>query len=124
MSRKADEIRAKAARLAASTATRPTPTPEVAASSSVDTELRNSVPTETRRRPAPVRTRPVRLTVDVSPAMHADLVRLSADVAAEIGAVRVHGQEILRALLRLWSHDRDLQQRVADVILEGRQERQ
>jgi len=54
---------------------------------------------EAPRAAAPVRVRPVRLTVDVSPADHAALNRWCLDAAAELGTARVAGQEIVRALL-------------------------
>jgi hypothetical protein len=63
-----------------------------------------------------VRTRPVRLTVDVSPADHAALAHLALDAAAQLGLARVHGQEIVRALIHRMLNEPDLQTRVlADI---------
>lgn len=55
-----------------------------------------------------VRVRPVRLTVDVAPADHAALARWCLDAAAELGVARVHGQELIRALLQRALRDAEL----------------
>ncbi len=70
-------------------------------------------------RPAParaVRVRPVRLTVDVSPADHNALARWCLDAAGELGVPRVHGQELVRALLRRALTDRSLRDAVLDDV--------
>ena len=105
---RADDLAAKAARLRARQApTGQAPTPDPAATS-VPQYVSSSVP--------PVRSRPVRLTVDVSPADHAALLRLTVEAAAQLGLTRVHGQEIVRALIARMLTDADLQARVlADV---------
>jgi hypothetical protein len=63
-----------------------------------------------------VRVRPVRLTVDVAPADHAALARWCLDASGELGVARVHGQELIRALLHRVLHDVELRDAVtADV---------
>jgi len=121
---RAEQIRAKAQRLAA----QPTASP-AAGSEEVSTSVGEEVMTPPRdvRRPAasgaPVRTRPVRLSVDVAPNEHTELVRHSLAAAAELGAVRVHGQEIVRALLRRYLSDPGLQAQVLDDIRAERRAR-
>lgn len=124
---RAEQIRAKAQRLAAA-ATQTAPPDEIRASSSK--ELRSSVggeapaaaPAGTGRltTPSPVRTRPVRLSVDIAPNEHTELARLALAAAAELGVVRVHGQEIVRAILRRYLNDPHLQR---DVLADIRDER-
>jgi hypothetical protein len=93
---RADDLAAKAARLRAAQPI----------STSVPTDLSTSVPTEALRseptevRPIPPRVKPVRLTVDVSPADHAALRRLCIDLADELGAAQISGQDVLRGLIR------------------------
>ncbi len=75
--------------------------------------------TRVAHRPAParaVRVRPVRLTVDVSPADHNALARWCLDAAGELGVPRVHGQELVRALLRRALTDRSLREAVLDDV--------
>jgi hypothetical protein len=67
-----------------------------------------------------VRTRPVRLTVDVAPAEHAALGRLALDAAAELGLARIHGQEIVRALIRRLLADPQLRREVLADVAEQR----
>jgi hypothetical protein len=100
---RADEIKAKAARLKEHHATTPP------ASTSVPTDLSTSVPTDVGSLRPVVRSKPVRLTVDISPADHAALGQLALSAAATIGAARVPGQDIMRALLRHYLADPDLQ---------------
>ena len=73
-------------------------------------ESSTSVPTEVRSRG--VRVRPVRLTVDVPPADHAALARWCLEAAQELGVARVHGQELVRALLRRALADAELREQV------------
>lgn len=87
------------------------------------TEVSSSVPTEPQRTARAVRTRPVRLTVDVAPAEHAELGRLALEAAAELGVARVHGQEIVRALIRRYLADPEVQRAALDDIARVRQSR-
>ncbi len=43
--------------------------------------------------------KPVRLTVDLTPELHAQLQRWCTDAAPEVGRPRVAGQQVLRALI-------------------------
>jgi len=83
-----EDLAAKAARLK-----------ELNASTSAGTEIRTYAAPEVRTAQAP-RTKPVRLTVDVSPADHAALKRLCIDLAAALGAAQMSGQDVLRSLIR------------------------
>jgi hypothetical protein len=128
---RAEDLAAKAARLRASQAPKPTTSQVAVEPESVEEPaeptrapqyVSTSVPEEprparaTRQATPHVRTRPVRLTVDVSPADHAALARLALDAAADLGLARVHGQEIVRALIHRMFNEPDLQRRVlADV---------
>lgn len=105
---KAEELAAKAARIRQQA--------EASKSAAASTtESRTSVPTDlstselsdgpSRREvktPATpsVRVKPVRLTVDVSPADHAALLRWCLDAASDLGVARVSGQALIRAMLR------------------------
>jgi len=60
--------------------------------------------------------KPVRLTLDLSPDRHADLVRWCLDAAPAVGTPRVPGQQVLRALLtRLLTDDQLSRQIIADL---------
>lgn len=96
---RAEDIAGKAARLRA----RSSAGTEI--SSSAGTEISTSVPAART-----VRTRPVRLTVDVPPAEHAALRRLCLDLTDELadeldGRASVSGQDVLRALLAAALHE-------------------
>lgn len=128
---RAEDLAAKAARLRAAQTPRPSTSQVVVEPEPVDESaeptrapqyVSTSVPEGlrtarvTRQATPHVRTRPVRLTVDVSPADHAALARLALDAAADLGLARVHGQEIVRALIHRMFTEPDLQRRVlADV---------
>jgi hypothetical protein len=108
-----DDLAAKAARLRAQQG-RTTPAVQ---------QVSTSVPTEVLSTTAQqVRTKPVRLTVDVSPADHAALNRLALEAAATIGVTRIHGQDIVRALIRRLLTDPGLHQAViTDIAATKRQ---
>lgn len=102
---RADQMKAKAAKLAARNATQ---------------EVRTSAPTEATEN---VRVKPVRLTVDVTPADHAALNRLCLLVAEEIGVARVYGQEMVRSLVGVMLTDSALQARVIADVAQRRRDR-
>jgi hypothetical protein len=127
---RADDLAAKAARLRAAQTPKPQqvptgserPSAERPVETPADQYLSTSVPEDPlpprviRQAAQQVRTRPVRLTVDVSPADHAALAHLALDAAAELGLARVHGQEIVRALIHRMLSEPDLQALVlADI---------
>jgi hypothetical protein len=63
-----------------------------------------------------VRTKPVRRSVDLSPSTHAELTEWCAKAAAEIGAKRVTGQDVMRALVDRLLVDEALSRRIrADI---------
>jgi hypothetical protein len=107
---RAEDIKAKAARLKEKQATTPP------ASTSVPTEISTSVHTDVSGLRPVVRSKPVRLTVDISPADHAALGQLTLTAATTIGAARIPGQDIMRALLRHYLADPDLQQTILTDI--------
>jgi len=79
---------------------------------------RASTPRSGRRAPS-VRTKPVRRTVDLSPTDHAGLTNWCSTTAVEIGAARVTGQDVLRALVSRLLHDEDLAEQVrADLAVD------
>ncbi len=114
---RADDIKAKAARIAE------------ARRAGEGQEVRRSVPQEEHpadpeERPArSVRTRPVRLSVDIAPRDHVELVRLTVAAAEELGVARVHGQEVVRAVLRRLLADPALQRQVLDDVRAERRAR-
>jgi hypothetical protein len=67
---------------------------------------------------AAVRTKPVRRSVDLSPAYHAELTAWCARTAEEIGATRVTGQDVIRALVARLLMDENLSRRIrADLSM-------
>lgn len=65
-----------------------------------------------------VRTKPVRRSVDLSPMYHARLTEWCAEAAAEIGATRVTGQDVIRALVARLLVDQSLSRRIrADLSM-------
>lgn len=119
---RAEDLAAKAARLRARAEQAPPPAAGAqfadAVTSPTSPEVSRSVATE--HSPARVRTRPVRLTVDVSPSEHAALGQLALDAAAELGLARVHGQEIVRALIRRLLVDPQVRREVLADVAEQR----
>jgi hypothetical protein len=97
---RAEELEAKVARIKAGTSApadlRTSALTEV--SHSADAEVSHSVEADLRR--LPPRVKPVRLNVDVSPAVRAALRRLCAELEAELGGTPVSGQDVLRCLIQ------------------------
>lgn len=65
---------------------------------------------------AAVQTKPVRSTVDLSPARHAALKRWSGEIAVEIGRSRVTTQDVLRALVVRLLTDEVLARKIRDDL--------
>jgi hypothetical protein len=64
------------------------------------------------------RTKPVRRSVDLSPACHARLTQWCAETADMIGTARVTGQDVIRALVDRLLMDEALAQRIrADLSM-------
>jgi len=73
-----------------------------------------------REQPAPVvRTKPVRITLDLAPQPHRQLKNFCDELATELGRANVHGAEVLRALLAQLGTDPSLRAAVAVHIRES-----
>lgn len=59
-----------------------------------------------------VRSRPVRITVDLDPAAHQQLTRWCTDAAADLGRARVPAAEVFRAFLDELADDPELADRI------------
>lgn len=76
---------------------------------------------EQRRRPAVERVRPVKVSLELAPELHAEFLRWCMDAARELGRGRVNGTEPLRVLVRRLLADDDLAAEVRDALRqEGR----
>jgi hypothetical protein len=64
----------------------------------------------------PGRTKPVRRSVDLSPAYHARLTQWCAEAAEIIGTSRVTGQDVIRALVARLLMDESLARRIRDDL--------
>ncbi|MDQ4094089.1 MAG: hypothetical protein M3143_12040 [Actinomycetota bacterium] len=65
------------------------------------------------------RTKPIRRSVDLSPAHHARLTQWCAETADMIGTARVTGQDVIRALVARLLMDKALAQRIrADLSID------
>lgn len=68
------------------------------------------------RRPQVVRTKPVRTTVDMAPALHRKLKRWTAEAADELELADVPIAEVVRALVRRLTEDGELSDAVLDDL--------
>lgn len=86
-----------------------------------DPEPEKTKPKRNRSRQAPVEEpsrppKPVRMTVDLPPGRHGELQRWCLDAAPGVGRPRVHGQQVMRALVgRLLTDERLSRQIIADL---------
>ena len=62
------------------------------------------------------RTKPVRRSVDLSPAYHVKLTQWCAETADVIGTARVTGQDVIRALVARLLMDESLARRIRDDL--------
>lgn len=62
------------------------------------------------------RTKPVRRSVDLSPAYHAKLTQWCVETADIIGTARVTGQDVIRALVARLLMDESLSRRIRDDL--------
>ncbi len=65
---------------------------------------------------ATARTKPVRRSVDLSPAYHIRLTQWCVEAADLIGAPRVTGQDVIRALVARLLMDESLARRIRDDL--------
>lgn len=102
------------------------------ASTSASTEVRDFVAQEVSSSVAPevsdsegpqVRTKKVRLSVDIWPDEYTRLKRLADATAADLGVLKVAHQEITSTLVRMLVDQPELQRRVLDEIRRARRRR-
>lgn len=67
---------------------------------------------------AVVRTKPVRVTADLSPSMYRALSKLAVEAAASLGRARLPQVEVIRALVRLASSETPLGQQIRTAVTE------
>lgn len=71
-------------------------------------------------KPAPVvRTKPIRITLDLAPQPHRQLKNFCDELATELGRANVPGAEVFRALLSQLNTDADLRAEVTAHIREN-----
>lgn len=63
-----------------------------------------------------VRTRPVRMTLDLPPAEHAALRQLCIDLAGDLGLTELTARHVLRALLNGVLRDREAYDRLREEL--------
>lgn len=105
---RADEVRAEAQRRSHRLSATASPT--------VGATEREPDPEPSRRPAQVVRTKPVKASVNFSPAEHAALVRWCADAAVATGRSRVAGSDVLRLLARRLILDEQLAGLVRDDL--------
>ncbi len=109
MSSAADRAREKASRLAAGSRQRAT---EPATAEAVPEE--RSAPAA----PRAARVKPVRMTLDLAPALHADFDDWTTRITRQLGQGRVVRADVLRVLVRQLLEDEALQERVVQALLQ------
>ncbi len=107
MSSASDRAREKASRLAAGSRQRP---PEPATAEDVPEE--RPVPTA----PRAARVKPVRMTLDLAPALHADFDDWTTRITRQLGRGRVVRADVLRVLVRQLLEDEAVQRRVIEAL--------
>lgn len=125
MAGKADQLRARAARAANRTPAEQSEHPQHPDQTALlaDQEApAQPAPRRSTRRPAPttpaptVRTKPVRMTVDLSPLAHKQLKRDRDTLADQLGVPDLAGAVVVRALLAELARDPALAEAVRDRI--------
>jgi len=104
---KADEIRARAARVAQRSSQASGPAPDVAD---------EATPARTAPQAPVVRSKPVRITADLPPQSYRSLVDYAASLASRFGRARVPHVNVIRALVLELEDDQALQGRIAARI--------
>lgn len=120
MTSKADQLRAKAARLAAAQAktTDPEPAPTEAPERPPvkPVRVRDLPPRDT---PVAVRGKPIRSTVDLPPARHHALRAWCDETAVQLGKARVTTQDVMRTLVARVLTDETLARKIRDDLRKG-----
>lgn len=101
MSSKADQIKAKTQRIRSEANSTPEDTPRASSSSSKP------------------RVKPVRRTVDLPAAHHAELDAWCAETARQLGRARVTGQDVLRTLVAELLRDETTARKVRKALKEN-----
>lgn len=101
---KADDIRARAARVGQRAQTPPAPPAEA-----------EEAPRPAKAKPA-IRSTPVRITADLPPQDYRSLVDYAGELAAQFGRARVPHVAVIRALVVLLGQDEELRVRVASRV--------
>lgn len=68
------------------------------------------------RRPAVERVRPIKVSLELAPELHAEFVRWCMDAARELGRGRVNSTEPLRVLVRRLLADEELSRVVMEAL--------
>jgi hypothetical protein len=119
MSSAADRAREKATRLAAATRQRPE---EAAAEATPAVAAADAYPPPPPRNgsqttlPRASRVKPVRMTLDMAPVLHADLEDWTTKVSRQLGRGRVVRADVLRVLVRQLLDDPETQERVKEAL--------
>lgn len=103
---RAEELRSKSRRLVAPPASPASPPVSPASPSSGEAAARRDTASPV------VRSRPVRLSVDLAPAVHAGLVQWAAHAGPDVGLSRIPTADVARVLLRRLLLDEDWQRYV------------
>jgi hypothetical protein len=104
---KTEEMRERAKRVADRTVTSATaPAPEGV----VEQE---PAAASTPKRAQPVRAAPIRITADLPPQHYRELIHYAADLAVELGRVKVPHVQVVRALVAELTGNDDLKRRIA-----------
>lgn len=125
MSSAADRAREKAGRIGSRPA-RPVPPPPYSSMPPVDVTPDQPAPDERpASRPASpdnsraARTKPVRMTLDLAPALHAEFDDWTTRTFRELGLARINRADVLRVLVRQLLNDPETAERVRDALRDG-----
>ncbi len=121
MSSAADRAREKAGRLGARPA-RPAPPPPYSSMPSVDATPDQSAadvrPASSDNSRA-ARTKPVRMTLDLAPALHAEFDDWTTRTFRKLGLARINRADVLRVLVRQLLSDPATAERVREALRDG-----
>jgi hypothetical protein len=106
---KAEEMRARAARVAQRSG-------QAAAPGSEAANQLTPTPMPPAPKPAVVRSKPVRITADLPPQSYRSLIDFAASLATRFGRARLPHVNVIRALVLELEEDQALQERIASRI--------